>query len=360
MADGYECKTNATFNGVDTSVSYAVENLGAFAETVFFQFRTKRPNGTILQISGNDGKIVRILVHQGKLLIEVPVRSGNVESTPFGPVVTDGNWHNVVVKFFDGRVSATVDSSEEILLAVDSSVVLSTFVSESVNINIGSSISFPGDQRDVYNVNNVGSVAVDIRTSSESPAISSNYFRGCLGEVRIGNVLLPFYLPEQLANSTAESKFVVRNIRNVKEECELCFQTECLNGGTCANPREVFECSCPAGFDDALCSTNIDECVNNDCKNGVCVDGVANYTCSCDRGWTGWLCDTDLDECLYQPCQNGGICSQTTIPGGYNCECPEEFEGPNCEELKIKTCANQPCKNGATCRDGKSMCFFRQ
>ena len=65
-------------------------------------------------------------------------------------------------------------------------------------------------------------------------------------------------------------------------------------------------------------------------------------------------CDIDFDECSVQPCQNGGVCTQTVLPGNYECQCPDEFEGKNCEELKIKTCDQQPCLNGATCRPGRS------
>ena len=69
-------------------------------------------------------------------------------------------------------------------------------------------------------------------------------------------------------------------------------------------------------------------------------------------------CDEDLDECLSYPCQNGGTCEQTEEHGNYTCTCPDEFEGHNCQELKIKTCNEFPCKNGGTCRNGPSKLFI--
>lgn len=63
----------------------------------------------------------------------------------------------------------------------------------------------------------------------------------------------------------------------------------------------------------------------------------------------------DLDECLSSPCENGGQCTQTAFPGNYTCDCPDEYEGHNCEELKIKTCAQSPCLNGGHCRDGVAI-----
>ena len=62
---------------------------------------------------------------------------------------------------------------------------------------------------------------------------------------------------------------------------------------------------------------------------------LCTYTCSCRAGWTGWLCDTDLDECLSSPCLNGGFCRQTAAPGNYTCACMDEYEGHDCEELKV-------------------------
>ena len=116
-----------------------------------------------------------------------------------------------------------------------------------------------------------------------------SHFRGCLGQVRLGGILLPFFTEEALVNSTASQKFVIESESDLNEFCTLCYEHECQNGGECKDPYNEFECTCPVGFEDALCSTNIDECANSQCQNGACVDGIANYTCSCDAGWTGWM-----------------------------------------------------------------------
>lgn len=63
-------------------------------------------------------------------------------------------------------------------------------------------------------------------------------------------------------------------------------------------------------------------------------------------------CTEDLDECLSQPCMHDGVCRQTVEPGNYTCECPPDFQGHSCEEVKVKTCAHFPCQNGGTCRRG--------
>lgn len=60
-------------------------------------------------------------------------------------------------------------------------------------------------------------------------------------------------------------------------------------------------------------------------------------------------CEEDIDECAVQPCKNGGICYNEIAK--FMCECPEDFIGLTCEELKVKNCSNQMCLHGATCID---------
>lgn len=70
--------------------------------------------------------------------------------------------------------------------------------------------------------------------------------------------------------------------------CEVCFQSECENGGKCLDPNNTFTCSCPAGFEGSLCEINIDECVFNKCvNNATCEDGINEYKCICLPGYEG-------------------------------------------------------------------------
>ena len=77
---------------------------------------------------------------------------------------------------------------------------------------------------------------------------------------------------------------------------------------------------------DMHCSTNIDECASNPCKNDArCQDGVNGYGCECAPGFEGVHCEMDTNECASDPCQNGATCSDQV--DGYLCTCAPGYAG---------------------------------
>jgi len=346
LKDGHECVTNATFNGVNTTLTYAPrlsQNLKI--ESISAKFRT-HTSGTILQLVKPGGQHIRISILNGK--VEVLISgTGEMrnENFTFGHDLDDGNWHTVVIKPLGEIILGVIDNTntdEEILDENSTLNNLQEFVNNS-EVIVGSSHLQDQDG------------TLENQIDVHSSGVFSNYFRGCLSEVRIADILLPFFSESELVNITSEERFVFEDGENLmKGECILCYQDECQNNGVCSDPTEQFECSCPVGFNGTICEVNIDECEESKCMHGTCIDGVGNYTCSCTNGWTGRLCDLDKDECEDRPCKNGGACSQTEEPGDYSCECLEEYKGKNCEELKVKTCEQQPCLSGGTCIDETS------
>ncbi|XP_031719293.1 protocadherin Fat 4 [Anarrhichthys ocellatus] len=145
-----------------------------------------------------------------------------------------------------------------------------------------------------------------------------------------------------------------------------CVIGPCLNGGACkkniyiswdvavleSSPvifvspqKEIFNCTCPAGFNGTLCEDDIDECETNPCENkGTCVNTPGSFYCHCQGGFSGSFCSTDVDECLKLKCQNGGTCSSTQ--DGYHCHCLPGFEGEMCEHF-IDHCRSTPCVQGS-------------
>lgn len=369
LADGYECITNATFNGVNTSATYAPVNLSESAEEISVSFRSRQMNGTLLYVRGSDPEqYLRLALQGGRLIIEVPEAGieptiatfhipvvvagqsqlhqpdgGNAEAVSSAKVqsdlVSDGDWHTLKLNLFNGIVAAILDGSPEERLTLNAAIgSLSTFVTTSRIIAVGASAVTGRLQEDVallYNVEGASDIRVNASSQDDQVAVvgirngrrgglqdMADFFRGrrwfsftivvitvltrrledrvsfifyeffwpgCMSEVRIGGILLPFYPPEELSDSRTSTKFEAVEIRNLAEECTVCYENECLNGGACSDPAEVFECSCPAGFEDPICGTNINECLFHQCYHGACVDEVANYSCACEPGWTGRL-----------------------------------------------------------------------
>ena len=331
LIDGHECVTNATFNGVNNTIVYdaqftILENI-EFETAVAATFRTQT-DGTILHIVGENNNELKISIVGGQVETILPV-SNTMKNFTFGSGIDDGNWHTV---------------------SINSSDSLSGVIYGFVDGNSVGDLYLDGNDTDLDMFSLMSDARVVLGSSTDQLG-NSDYFRGCAGEVRIGNVLLPFFTEAELINNTVGNKFVISESANItKTECVLCYEHECQNSGVCNNPAEEFECKCPPGFNGTTCAENIDECFDNECKNGDCEDGINSYTCRCDPGWIGEYCEIDQDECEeFQPCKNGGICTQTATPGGYTCTCTDEYKGDNCQYLKVRTCKESPCSNGATC-----------
>ncbi|KAF7648827.1 hypothetical protein LDENG_00151130, partial [Lucifuga dentata] len=134
-----------------------------------------------------------------------------------------------------------------------------------------------------------------------------------------------------------------------------CLTNPCQHGATCSKNihisqdvavlesmavifvsphKEIFNCTCPAGFTGTLCEADIDECEVNPCENeGTCVNMPGGFYCHCHSGFSGLVCSADVDECLKVKCQNGGTCMYTQ--DGFRCQCVPGFEGVSgirCEE----------------------------
>ena len=102
-----------------------------------------------------------------------------------------------------------------------------------------------------------------------------------------------------------------------------------------------------------------DPCGDNPCQNGgQCFDAHhiedwqlaypdALYICECPENWEGKNCEINVNFCEPDQCVNG-LCINGS--DSFTCQCFAGWDGPLCD-INIDDCAFNPCANGA-CVDG--------
>ncbi|VDM62331.1 unnamed protein product [Angiostrongylus costaricensis] len=137
--------------------------------------------------------------------------------------------------------------------------------------------------------------------------------------------------------------------QNCTENIDDCARSPCLNNSTCIDELANFRCICLPGFTGRTCGVDIgklmltydtlahhlsnffaDDCAVNPCLNGAtCVDGTNRYECLCKSGFSGRDCHINDDDCRPGLCLNGGRCID--FVDDYKCECPRGYTGQNCQ-----------------------------
>ncbi|CAH2225513.1 protocadherin Fat 3 isoform X1, partial [Pelobates cultripes] len=91
-----------------------------------------------------------------------------------------------------------------------------------------------------------------------------------------------------------------------------------------------------------------DACERNPCQNGGICTSVPSggYQCSCPSQFIGKNCESEITACFPNPCRNGGSCDP--IGNSFICNCRTGLRGLTCEE-DINECEREDCENGGTC-----------
>lgn len=343
LDDGYECITNITFQGNQEEPLAFTFNakdedqaVAKIESTIELSYRTKT-GGTLLYVQDAD-MYFEVAVLKDQVTVQWRLSSEIPETNRFHRDDANIEWNTILIRVQDGKLEAGwkgwedyVEPLPSISVPIDYNAFVHLF-SGKFTIYLGGA----PDNDIIPKGNNFG-----------------HMFKGCLGEIRVGGLLLPYFPHEEIypeKNSRTKSYFTL-NSTEPEEGCVVCFQQDCKNGGICTNATEIYACDCPAGYANDDCSENIDECLESLCtNNSTCVDGIAAYTCDCLPGYEGMYCEKEIDECLSNPCHNGGIC--TDMFAAFQCECTEDYAGPTCDVLRLVTCENYPCKNGSMCVDG--------
>ncbi|SPP83299.1 blast:Protein crumbs [Drosophila guanche] len=358
LDDGYECLTNTTFTGRERSpLAFfyfqeppPAEETGGetgpkqtLKPSIEIAYRT-RAGGTLLFIDNADS-FFEIGVNGGRVTITWKLTQLHIgESTRFEKENADGEWSRIFLRAHNGKLEggwkgweSMVDPAPSFSVDIDQAAI-QYLLSSSTQVYLG---GMPESRQS---------------RGSTLSAQQGSQFKGCVGEARVGDLLLPYFSNTELyprtENVSVQLKAQFRlNTTRPAEGCILCFQTDCRNDGYCRAPSDEYECTCQAGYEGDDCGTDIDECLNTECQNnGTCINQVADFFCQCQDGFQGRHCELNINECAELPCHNGGNC--TDLIAAYYCECPEEYTGPQCDILKQMTCENEPCRNGSSCENG--------
>ncbi|NXT25747.1 CRUM1 protein, partial [Syrrhaptes paradoxus] len=356
---GYVCLANATFNS-HAAVEFTTNaSVTRTLSSVHVDFRTRDEDAVLLR-AVEEVDSLQIAIKNSSLLVDI--RSGNsIEGVSFlsQKPVTDGAWHTISVSMEEPSAL-----SSRWLVRLDGSV------NTTLQGNAGN---------------------LDFLKNNALIVLAEN-FTGCLGQVKIGGIYLPFPAhpsypqPEQFQHSGR------RTIQLGCSGTDVCASSPCLNAGTCEDLFNSFSCACRAGWGGLLCEADIDECQSNPCVHGNCVDAVADFQCECFRGFIGKKCDINVDDCVRHQCLNGATCVDGVY--GYSCKCPPQYSGPRCEwpfppeqcgknftclnggkcvsetwggnctckpgftgrncQININECDPNPCQNGGTCQDSEN------
>ena len=74
-------------------------------------------------------------------------------------------------------------------------------------------------------------------------------------------------------------------------------------------------------------------------------DHESGYRCECPQGYEGNQCETRVLTCADSPCFRNGRCHDKDNGRSYVCECPAGFTGLNCEK-RVDKCTSLRCANG--------------
>ncbi|XP_068155556.1 protein crumbs isoform X3 [Drosophila tropicalis] len=356
LDDGYECLTNITFTGLERSplaFSYfkeqqAEDNVGVPTKSTLkpvieIAYRT-RAGGTLLFIDNNDS-FFEIGVNGARVTITWKLTQLHIgESARFEKENPDGEWSRIYLRSHGGKLEggwkgweSLVDPAPAFSVDIDQAA-FQDLLSTSTQVYLG---GMPESRQ--------------ARGSTQS-AQQGSQFKGCLGEARVGDLLLPYFTNAELYPHTENVSVQLQaqfrlNSTKPEEGCILCFQSDCKNDGKCSAPFKEYFCTCKDGYEGDDCSVDIDECLEVECQNnGTCLNQVADFYCQCQSGFEGRHCEQNIDECSPNPCEHGGNC--TDLIAAYLCTCTEEFTGPQCSVLKQMTCENEPCRNESTCENG--------
>ena len=116
------------------------------------------------------------------------------------------------------------------------------------------------------------------------------YYHGCLKEVRIGKILLPFFSDDLFVNNTSVERFLLQYKRSLSLGCQagdMCRYSQCRHESVCVKDFYDYTCNCSSSYSGRWCQEAADYCDPSSCANGQCVSTGDSFQCRCPSGYSG-------------------------------------------------------------------------
>lgn len=205
LNDGYECLSSATFNGVNNTIDYASVGIDSASvmDSISFSFRTKA-GGTVLSVRNDASRVrfIRLDVEEQGVVARWIDASGSDESVVVVPEALDGDWRKVQL-----NISALINNFSLAEMVAGGVVTLGGSTDSSSRIIVKRQTSVETEELTTISSD---LDAIDSETATDLSILPpSQFFRGCLNEFRIGELLLPFFEASALSSDPAPRKFQV-------------------------------------------------------------------------------------------------------------------------------------------------------
>ncbi|KAK7944832.1 hypothetical protein WMY93_000560 [Mugilogobius chulae] len=350
---GFDCLSNVTIGSVNSPLHYrGNSNVKRSINNVSMSFRTRQTHGTLLHTQkGSD--FLTLSLRESLLTVQLAGVDQNVSLVHNMSSVSDGLWHTVELKMETATLQwvLTIDEHKILIQRSRISSHALDFLRQDADIFLG------------------GMNTVNINIS------------GCLGQVEIGGLLLPFHKDTELNFPRPQPEQFVRvDSSNVALQygcrgARVCEPNPCQNSGVCEDVFDLHQCTCSSEWTGHLCQEPTDKCFSSPCMFGNCTSLDGEYKCDCEPGYEGDQCDLEIDLCENSNCSNGATCLKSIET--YACLCPHNLTGQYCDEnlpeipwyietkplpqLPVSTCIgtrwNFSCFNGGSCSKKDNTCL---
>lgn len=236
---GYDCITNVTFRGnEDYPLTYYFvqiptdenEKAKSYEKIIEISYRTKY-GGTLLYVEEDEEMYFEIASFKDQLTIHWRLNTDLPDVHRFTRENTQAyDWNHLYLRVSENKLEAGWKGWE----------ILDLQPSLSVNIDMK---AFEHLFSGKFPISLGGTNPAKSNAILKGLNLKGSTYKGCIGEVRIGDLLLPFFPYDDIYKEGIDprSHYSLNNSKP-EEGCILCFEQDCQNGGACKSPMDHYSC----------------------------------------------------------------------------------------------------------------------